>query len=107
YGYDQASFPVYFNQAPLLRAGGGGGFGGGGFGGGADTSAAARRARPQVVLRFHQNTDSLLVSGRLQHGEDLAGMAAVIDAPVGEGHAILFAIRPIWRHETQGSFALA
>ena len=37
----------------------------------------------------------------------LAGKAAVIDAPVGEGHAVLFAIRPVWRHSSQGSFALA
>jgi hypothetical protein len=26
---------------------------------------------------------------------------------VGDGHLILFAIRPFWRWETQGSFALA
>jgi hypothetical protein len=30
----------------------------------------------------------------------------VLDAPVGQGHVILFAIRPFWRWETQGSFAL-
>ena len=32
YGYGSADLPVYFNQAPVLNAGGGGGFGG--FGGG-------------------------------------------------------------------------
>jgi hypothetical protein len=26
---------------------------------------------------------------------------------VGNGHVVLFAIRPFWRWETQGSFALA
>jgi hypothetical protein len=31
----------------------------------------------------------------------------VVDAPVGKGHVILFGIRPFWRWETQGSFALA
>jgi hypothetical protein len=107
YGYERQSFPVYFNQAPLLQAGGGFGFGGGGGGAAADTSEEARRARPRVILRFHQDTDSLLVSGRLQNGGELAGKAAVIDAPVGEGHAVLFAIRPVWRHSSQGSFALA
>ena len=108
YGYERATFPVYFNQAPLLQAGGGfGGFGGGGGGAMADTSSDAQRQRPRTILRFHQNADSLLVSGLLVAGEELAGRAAVIDAPVGDGHMVLFAIRPIWRHENQGTFALA
>ena len=40
YGYDSAELPVYFNQAPVLNAGGGGfgGFGGGGGRGGAPAS---------------------------------------------------------------------
>lgn len=104
FGYERETFPVYFNQEPLFQVGGGG-FGGGGAE--PDTSADARRMRPRTILRFHRDTDSLLVSGRLQHGEELAGRAAVIDAPVGNGHVVLFAIRPVWRHSSQGSFALA
>lgn len=101
YGYDQRVFPVYFNQAPLLTVSGGG------RGGDEDGGAAeARRQRPRTVLRFHRAADSLLVSGLLVHGEELAGKAAVVDAPVGDGHVVLFAIRPIWRHGTQGTFAL-
>ena len=34
------------------------------------------------------------------------GKAAVVDAPLGAGHVVLFAIRPMWRHESQGTFAL-
>jgi hypothetical protein len=30
-----------------------------------------------------------------------------VDAPVGNGHVVMFAIRPLWRQETQGSWALA
>jgi len=30
----------------------------------------------------------------------------VIDVPVGKGHALLFAINPMWRQQTQGSFFL-
>jgi hypothetical protein len=30
----------------------------------------------------------------------------LIDAPLGAGHAVLFAFNPVWRHETQGSYAL-
>jgi hypothetical protein len=36
----------------------------------------------------------------------LTGKPAVIDAPRGKGHVLMFAINPMWRHETQGSYAL-
>src|SRR5205807_3851569 len=65
------------------------------------------RARPRVVLAFHAKRDSLRLSGLLVAGEELAGRPAVLDAPVGDGHVVFFAIRPFWRWETQGSFALA
>ena len=65
---------------------------------------AAQRAR--VILRFEPNADSLLVSGLLDNGSEMAGRAAVVDAPLGQGHVILFGIRPMWRYETQGSYAM-
>jgi hypothetical protein len=102
YGYAD-TLAVYFNQSPLFQV---------------DTStdipedqdpgltAEQARARPRVVLSFHQKRDSLRLSGLLVNGEELAGRPAVLDAPVGQGHVVLFAIRPFWRWETQGSFAL-
>jgi hypothetical protein len=60
-----------------------------------------------VILRYHSNADSLLVSGLLAGGSELAGKAAVVDAPVGKGHVVLFGIRPLWRWQSQGSFAMA
>jgi hypothetical protein len=60
-----------------------------------------------VLLRFHERADSLLVSGLLVTGNELAGKPAIVDAPVGSGHVLLFSIRPFWRWQTQGSFALA
>jgi hypothetical protein len=30
----------------------------------------------------------------------------VIDVPTGKGHVVMFAINPMWRHQTQGSFFL-
>ncbi|HEX3158942.1 MAG TPA: M14 family zinc carboxypeptidase [Gemmatimonadaceae bacterium] len=106
YGYERTTFPVDCNQAPLLSV-----TTGGGPRGADDTTPAVIRAdrermTPRVVLRFHEQADSLLVSGLLAAGQELAGKAAVIDAPVGKGHVVLFAMRPIWRHESQGSFAL-
>jgi hypothetical protein len=61
--------------------------------------------RPRVVLRFAEERD-LLVSGMLAGGRELAGRAAVIDVPRGQGHHLLFANNPMWRHGTQGSFFL-
>lgn len=102
YGYAD-TLAVYFNQSPLFQV---------------DTSTEVpedqdpglssenARARPRVVLSFHQKRDSLRLSGLLVNGEELAGRPAVLDAPVGQGHVVLFAIRPFWRWETQGSFAL-
>ena len=103
YGYAD-TLAVYFNQTPLFQV---------------DTStevpedqdagltAEQARARPRVVMSFHAKRDSLRLSGLLVNGEELAGRPALLDAPVGQGHVVLFAIRPFWRWETQGSFALA
>jgi hypothetical protein len=102
YGYSD-TVSVYFNQTPLFQT---------------DTTAergteqardtamvtAQRRLRPRVVLRFGR-PDSLLVSGLLENGSELASRPAIVDVPVGRGHVVMFAIRPYWRWETQGSFA--
>jgi hypothetical protein len=123
YGYEGGVMPVYFNTAPLFSVASGRGGGEGGAGGGAggdeersmsvaqnrpDPSIARQAAaqRPRVILRFGTNVDSLLVSGLLDNGNEMAGRAAVVDAPLGEGHVVLFGIRPMWRYETQGSYAL-
>ena len=105
YGYESPSFPVYFSQAPVFNVTP------------RDTipvegrdpaiAAQQERMRAHVILRFHDKADSLLVSGLLAGGDELAGKAAVVDAPVGSGHVVMFGIRPLWRWESQGSFALA
>jgi hypothetical protein len=61
--------------------------------------------RPRVILRFAEEKD-LLVSGMLAGGRELAGKAAVIAAPIGKGHILMFANNPMWRQQTQGSFFL-
>ena len=111
YGYSDASFPVYFNTAPLFNV----------TAAPEDDSAsrkvaqnfadpslerelAAQRAR--VIVRFTPRVDSLLVSGLLDNGAEMAGRGAVVDAPVGKGHVVMFGIRPMWRYETQGSYAM-
>jgi hypothetical protein len=61
--------------------------------------------RPRTLVRFG-DADDLLVSGLLEHGDQLARRAAVVEVPVGKGHLLLFAINPIWRGETIGSHPL-
>lgn len=106
YGYERATIPVYFNQAPLLTVTP------------RDTAnptdamvdkgilAERERSRARVLVKFHQRADSLLMSGLLVSPDELAGKAAVVDAPVGKGRMVLFAIRPMWRYESQGTFAM-
>jgi hypothetical protein len=62
-------------------------------------------ARPRVVLRY-ADTKELLVSGLLDNGGELAQHAAIIDAPFGQGHVVLFSNNPFWRAETKGSYFL-
>ena len=109
YGYEAKQFPVYFNQTPLLQVQTGGFGQGGGDGAQVDSSilAAQARARPRVILRFLDRADSLGISGMLNNPQDMQGKAAVVDAPLGNGHVVMFAIRPFWRYQTQGSWALA
>ncbi|MGA2587514.1 MAG: M14 family zinc carboxypeptidase [Candidatus Aminicenantales bacterium] len=66
--------------------------------------AAASRAR--TILRFTGNAAELLISGGLDGGQELAGAPALVDAPLGAGHVIMFSFNPMWRHETHGSFFL-
>ena len=61
--------------------------------------------RPRALLRF-ADSDNLLVSGLLDNGGSLAKHAAVVDARLGKGHVLLFAINPMWRAATIGSYPL-
>jgi Zinc carboxypeptidase len=121
YGYERKSFPLFFSQAPVMQVGGGG-FGPGGaapitpagpamgMGGkpvDSVTLAATERVKARVVVKWAQNADSLLVSGLIAGGSEMAGRAAVIDAPMGSGHVILTGTRPWYRWQNQGAMAMA
>jgi hypothetical protein len=86
----------------LAGRGGGGGGGGGGFGG----ANADPSTRPRVVMTFPQNPNDMLLSGTLAGGQALSGRAQVVDTRVGNGHVVMFGIRPFWRWQTQGTFFL-
>jgi hypothetical protein len=61
--------------------------------------------RPRVILRWAPEKD-LLISGMLGGGSELAGKPAVVDAPLGKGHILIFSSNPFWRMETTGSYML-
>jgi hypothetical protein len=62
--------------------------------------------RPRVVLSFPQNPSDILLSGTIANGQFLSGRAAAVDVPLGKGHVVMFALRPFWRWQTQGTFSL-
>ena len=102
-----AAPPSGSRSAESVESGGRGGRGGGGFGGGrGGFGAGSAESRPRVVLQFPSNPDDMLLSGVLVGGQALAGRAQVIDAPLGQGHVVMFAIRPFWRWQTHGTFFL-
>ena len=59
----------------------------------------------RVLLRFDKK-EELLISGMMRGAEELQNKPAVIDVSLGKGHVLFFAINPMWRHETHGSFSL-
>ena len=61
---------------------------------------------PRIIMRFASSADDLLLSGMMNNGSSLADRPAIIDAPVGAGHVVMYAINPMWRHQTWGQAAL-
>jgi len=61
--------------------------------------------RPRVILRYADSKD-LLISGLVENGGEIAQHPAVVDAPAGKGHVVLFSINPVYRGETRGTYAL-
>jgi len=49
----------------------------------------------------------MLLSGTLAGGQALASRALAVDVLLGKGHIVMFALRPFWRWQTQGTYFLA
>ena len=60
-----------------------------------------------MVLQFPANANDMLLSGTLAGGEALPNRALAVDVPLGKGHIVMFALRPFWRWQTQGTYFLA
>jgi hypothetical protein len=61
---------------------------------------------PRVIMKFPSRPADMLLSGVLSGGEALSGRAQVVDESIGKGHIVMFAIRPFWRWQTQGTYML-
>jgi hypothetical protein len=57
-------------------------------------------------MRFASDPKSLLISGGLTNGAELAHAPGLVDVPLGAGHVVMFSFNPFWRSETLGSYAL-
>ncbi|MGD0301822.1 MAG: M14 family zinc carboxypeptidase [Bryobacteraceae bacterium] len=63
--------------------------------------------RPRVVMQFPAKESDMLLSGTISGGQTLANRPLVLDVPSGQGHIVMFALRPFWRWQTQGTYFLA
>ena len=61
--------------------------------------------RPRVIFRYADSKD-LLISGLVEGGDEIAQHPAVVDAPSGKGHLVMFSINPVYRGETWGTYAM-
>jgi len=69
-------------------------------------SGAEPTQLPRTVMEFPAKADDILLSGMLSGGEALTKKALIVDVPDGKGHMVLYALRPFWRWQTQGSYFL-
>ena len=57
-------------------------------------------------MQFPEKAADMLLSGTLVGGDVLASKGQLIDESIGKGHIVMFAFRPYWRWQTQGTFAM-
>ncbi len=97
FGYDQKQLPVRWADGPLLRVPDP-----------ADAMAqatGAAREAATIVLRF-PGGDANVLSGLMRGADQVKNRPAIVDAPVGKGHVLLYAINPIYRWQTFGEHGL-
>jgi hypothetical protein len=61
---------------------------------------------PRIVMQFPKDPNDMLLSGTLAGGQAVSERPLVLDANVGKGHIVMFALRPFWRWQTQGTYFL-
>ena len=61
---------------------------------------------PRIIMQFPKDPNDMLLSGTLSGGQAVSERPLVLDANVGKGHVVMFALRPFWRWQTQGTYFL-
>jgi hypothetical protein len=56
------------------------------------------------VLASFPGGDESVMSGLMRGANEIRGQAAVIDAPEGKGHVVLFSTNPAYRWQNLGEF---
>jgi hypothetical protein len=83
YGYTEHTMPVRWASGPLMSVGGTG--------------------RGWVLATFPGGDESVM-SGLMRGANELRGRAAIVDAPEGKGHVLLFSTNPAYRWQNLGEF---
>ena len=65
-----------------------------------------RDLRSRVIARYPERAEDILLSGYLQGAGAIAGKAAAVEAPVGEGRVVMFGFRVQHRGQTYGTFRM-
>ncbi len=60
----------------------------------------------QVIARYPSREDDILLSGYLQGGSAIAGKAAAVEVPLGNGTVVMFGYRVQYRGQSYGTFKM-
>ena len=60
----------------------------------------------RIVARYPERAEDILLSGYLQGAANIAGKAAMVEAPMGRGRVVLYGFRPQHRGQAVGTFKL-
>jgi hypothetical protein len=60
----------------------------------------------QVIARYPERGEDILLSGYLQGAQAIAGKAAAVEAPVGRGRVVMLGFRPQHRGQSYGTFRM-
>jgi len=67
---------------------------------------ASGDAKVGAILNIRPDVRGRGIEERLVEHALARGRAIAVDEKIGQGHAVMFAIRPFWRWQTQGTYTL-